>query len=234
MSDRIENDTLPAVRSRLEAPQRADRDDKLLTSRPGQWIARFGRPRDKPTVRRILVLKVDPIGDLLIAEEAFSILKRLFPDARLELICGNWNVELARRLGWFDAVHGVNFFHEISEFQGDPKVAAGFVTKGLEEVEHLSLGSYDLAIDLRYDRDTRHILRSIDATIRAGYGDSARFPYLDVILPWHEAPSISGSNEIHLTGSEISPTGSIVPSITPPQPVQDKAVFTARPPEVCG
>ena len=160
----------------LEAPQSAERDDKLLTSRPGQWIDRFGRLRDKPTARRILVLKVDHIGDLLIADEAFSILKRSFPDARLELICGKWNVELARRLGWFDAVHGVNFFHEISEFQGDPIVAAGFVTKGLEELEHLSLGSDDLAIDLRYDRDTRHILRSIDATIRAGYGNCSSFP----------------------------------------------------------
>ena len=227
VSDRIESSPLPATRPRSEGLQRAD-GDKLLTSRPGQWIDRFGRPRDKPPIRRILVLKVDHIGDLLIADEAFSILKLSFPDARLELICGSWNVNLARKLGWFDAVYGVNFFHELSELQGDPTVAAGLATKGLQELEHLNLGSYDLAIDLRYDHDTRHILRSIDARIRAGYGNSARFPYLDIILPWYEAPRVSGSNELHLMGSEISPVGPIAPSITPPKLVEGKAMFSAR------
>jgi hypothetical protein len=99
LSDHIESDLLQALKPTQEASQRTERDHKLLISRPGQWIDRFGRPCDKPTICRILVLKVDHIGDLLIADEAFSILKQSFRDARLELICGNWNVELARRFG---------------------------------------------------------------------------------------------------------------------------------------
>jgi ADP-heptose:LPS heptosyltransferase len=224
LSDRIEDDRPPAFHPRAQHAQ----DGKLLTSRPGQWIDRFGRPRDKPAIHRILVLKVDHIGDLLIADEAFSILKRSFPDARLELICGGWNVELARRLGWFDAVYGVDFFKQISELQADPSAASEALGKGLDELRRLNLESYDLAVDLRYDRDTRPILRSIDATIRAGYGNSADFPYLDVVLPWCNLASVHGPSALHLTGADISPAG----SVAPPQPPQSNGAFAAERREV--
>jgi hypothetical protein len=224
LSDRIEGDPLPAFHPSAQQPQ----DDKLLISRPGQWIDPLGRPRDKPAIRRILVLKVDHIGDLLIADEAFSILKRSFLDARLELVCGGWNVDLARRLAWFDAVHGVDFFSQTSELQADPKIASEAFRKGLDELARLNLGSYDLAVDLRHDRDTRPILRSIDATIRAGYGNSAHFPYLDVVLPWYESASVNGSSELHLTGADMSPAG----SVAPPRPFRGKAAFTAERREV--
>jgi hypothetical protein len=104
-------------------------------------------------------------------------------------------------------------------------VAAQSIAEGLKELEQLNLGSYDLAIDLRYDRDTRPILRSIDATIRSGYGNSALFPFLDVILPWYDVPSISGSSQLHLSGEEVFLVGS---KATAPQPIQTKAVFTTQ------
>ena len=47
----------------------------------------------------------------------------------------------------------------------------------------VAAGSYDLAVDLRYDTDTRRLLTMIDAKYRAGIGDFAEFPFLDVAVP---------------------------------------------------
>jgi ADP-heptose:LPS heptosyltransferase len=200
-------------------------DTNLLVSKPGQWIDRFGRPRDKPAVRRILVLKADHIGDLLITDSAFALLRRHFPDARLELLCGAWNVELARRLRWFDAVYEINFLNEVSDLQRDAKVAEACLAEGMEELARLNLGSYDLAIDMRHDRDTRPILQNIDARIRAGYGTSAEFPFLDILLPRYGSGRIEGPTELYVLGREIA---ALTPSIATGQPVAGNAVLSAR------
>ena len=43
-------------------------------------------------------------------------------------------------------------------------------------------GSYDLAIDLRYDTDTRRLLTMIDAKWRVGVADAGEFPFLDLAV----------------------------------------------------
>lgn len=103
-----------------------------LFSLPGEWIDRRGRPRPRFPIRRILVIKPDHIGDMLVADQAVVLLRRFFPDARLELVCGTWNVALARRLGRFDAVHGVDLFHEISAEQSKNGVADEARHRGAE------------------------------------------------------------------------------------------------------
>jgi hypothetical protein len=49
--------------------------------------------------------------------------------------------------------------------------------------EALITEEYDLAIDLRTDTDTRFLLRSVRAKIRAGVGLRAHFDFLDIALP---------------------------------------------------
>ena len=44
-------------------------------------------------------------------------------------------------------------------------------------------GFFDLAIDLRVDDDTRHLLAHVDAAVRCGIGSKTRYPLLDVALP---------------------------------------------------
>jgi hypothetical protein len=95
-----------------DSEQRHDHKTRLLISKPGQWIDRFGKPRDKPAIHRILVLKADHIGDLLIAERDFAPLRLFFPEARLETRLRF----LERRACAILPVYGVNFFHELSGF----------------------------------------------------------------------------------------------------------------------
>ena len=155
-------------------------------SMPGEWLDRQGRAQPKLLVQRIAVLKVDHIGDLLIAAPAFALLRQFFPLAQIDLICGPWNVGLAKRLAVFDNIYGIGFFHPAGEMQNDPEKAAAARHAGVLELEKLQLGPYDLALDLRHDRESRAILPAIDARVYAGFGTTSEFPFLDVMLPMED------------------------------------------------
>jgi ADP-heptose:LPS heptosyltransferase len=50
--------------------------------------------------------------------------------------------------------------------------------------EQLRPKKFDLAIDLRKQPDTRHLLRYSGASILVGFDHQGRFPWLDVALEW--------------------------------------------------
>src|SRR5204863_2416872 len=127
--------------------------------------------------RRLLVLKLDHYGDFLIGLPALQRLREAFPADHITLVCGSWNVVLARRLGIADEVRGYDFF---------PENGALWNGKAFENLEHfreICREPFDIAVDLRVDEDTRFLLKNIEAAIRCGIGSRARHPFVDILLP---------------------------------------------------
>src|SRR6202171_2610644 len=63
-------------------------------------------------VETICILKLDYIGDLVMAMPAVEALRNLFPSATLDLICGSWNRDVAQASGLFSKIHVVNYFKD--------------------------------------------------------------------------------------------------------------------------
>jgi len=126
---------------------------------------------------RILVSKLDHMGDLVLAIPAISRLRARYPDARIDAIVGSWNCEAAKELGVFEAVYTLDYFSKKSA------VAPNANQEMDDLIEEMIY--YDIAVDLRRQCDTRFILTRIPAKIRAGYavGDMAIDVLLDVCLP---------------------------------------------------
>jgi ADP-heptose:LPS heptosyltransferase len=182
----------------------------LRFSLPGEWLDRHGRSLPKLDIRRIVVLKADHIGDLLIAGPAFGLLRRFFPFAQIDLICGPWNVTLARKLGIFDNVYGISLFHEVGGRQSDLEIARATRRDGVRVLQDLSLGPYDLALDLRHDIDSRMILPALDAQVYAGFGTSRECPFLDIVLPIENASTGQGhSFDLVLGGQSFHRGGAV-------------------------
>ncbi len=124
----------------------------------------------------ILVLKVDHIGDLLLALPAFVALRRGFPDASITLMCGPWNVAVARRLDLFDRVVALSFFPGKVDAARRRSFDPGAIAA-------LGLGEFDLAVDLRVDEDSRLLLRHVRARFKAGYFSRLMPPDMALVLP---------------------------------------------------
>jgi ADP-heptose:LPS heptosyltransferase len=136
---------------------------------------------------RILLLKLDHIGDMVLAMRAMSRIREAWPDAHITLVCGPWNVALARQFRLFDHIIGYRFFSELPE---TPRDAQAAVSDRQAAFAALDLGApFDLAVDMRYDQDTRPLLEAIDARFRAGYAARNLKAVLNLELPTTEQAS---------------------------------------------
>jgi len=69
---------------------------------------RLGRRPPARTPRRILLLRLERIGDLLMAMDAIGLVGRLYPDAEVDVAVGSWNEPLARLMPGLTRVHVVD------------------------------------------------------------------------------------------------------------------------------
>lgn len=128
-------------------------------------------------IRKILLLKLDHLGDFLMAVPAMRAVRARFPDAHITLVVGEWNAGLAHRVGVADELL---LFDAFPRNAGEVAVDIGGKTA---QFDALVTGRYDLAIDLRTFGDTRILLRNVDAAHKAGIGHRGAHPFLDVFLP---------------------------------------------------
>ncbi|HVZ10615.1 glycosyltransferase family 9 protein [Rhodopila sp.] len=127
------------------------------------WDAAAPGGRALPPAPRILLLKLDHIGDLAVALPAFRRLRAGFPDARITLACGPWNTGLAAAVGLFDRVVGFD------AFDANRRIGPADESARQARFAALALGPFDLAADFRHEPDTRTLLLAVDATFRAGF-----------------------------------------------------------------
>src|SRR5205823_12397118 len=110
---------------------------------------------DHPGGRRLLVLKLDHYGDFLIGLPALQRLRQAFPADHITLVCGSWNVRLARQLGVADEVHAYDFFPENSALWN------GKAFENIRRFRDICHEPFDIAVDLRVDDDSRFRLKHV-------------------------------------------------------------------------
>ena len=141
-------------------------------------IALYDFGREAGGVRRVLAMTLGHFGDFIIGLPALRRLRAAFPEAHIRLVVGAWNQVAAETCGLVDEVATYNYFPENARnWDGRP-------VHGMDRFHAAAAGVFDVAIDLRVDEDTRHLLKEVDAVVRCGIGVSARFPFLDVVLPF--------------------------------------------------
>jgi O-antigen biosynthesis protein len=133
-------------------------------------------------IRRILIVKLDHIGDCVIALPAVRRIRRHFPNARLVVLTGTSSLPVWRLEPAVDELLEFDFFHARS--------AMGEIGRTEEHLRdlhrRLAPFRFDLAIDLRKHWETRHVLQHSGARYLAGFDTKGRFPWLDVALEWAE------------------------------------------------
>ena len=180
----------PSVLPRSTGSQRIDRRAQLAV---------FDSCVSAGNAPRILVLKLDHLGDFLIGLPALRQLRAEFPDSRITLVCGRWNVATASDLGIADDIRSFDYFPQNAQ-DWDGQFDAGII----ERFRAACAGQFDIAVDLRVDEDTRPLLRHVDAAIRCGIGSRRRHPYLNVVLPpefERRETAVPGSDELVIAPS---------------------------------
>ena len=155
-------------------------DDFTAEHEPTQMSV-TGRPLvDRDSIRRILVVKLDHIGDCIVAFPAVRRLKQHFPKAAISVLTSRASKPVWAYEPSVDRVLEFEFFH--------PRSADGEIARSDEDWQalhqRLAAERFDLAVDLRKHPETRPVLQHTGARWSAGFDFRTRFPWLDIALEW--------------------------------------------------
>ena len=131
-------------------------------------------------IQRILVVKLDHIGDFVTALPAIRRLKHLFPQAKISVLAGPASKAFAGLEPAIDEFIEFAFFHSRSQLGERDLTPEDFAELG----NQLKSRRFDLAVDLRKHLSTRDVLRYTGARFLAGFDYMGQFPFLDIALEW--------------------------------------------------
>lgn len=163
-------------------------DDYAVESEPLKEIYAGYPLIDRSTIKKILIVKLDHIGDFVTSLPAIRRLKSEFPDASLSMLVGPSVAPIARGESVIDQVFVFSFFH----------VRSGLGVTGVGESElqqlrtDLARHEFDLAVDFRKHLDTRHVLQYTAARYLCGFDQGGQFPWLDVTCEWEGDVAFQG------------------------------------------
>ena len=141
-----------------------------------------GRRRPYGSRPRILLLRPDHLGDMILAMPAVRALREAFPNAHLACLVGPWAEAVVRHNPHIDEVITCSF----PGFTRRPKGApwAPYVLL-IREARRLSAKNYDLAINLRFDFWWGALLVYLAGIpVRWGYDLPETRPFLTERLPY--------------------------------------------------
>ena len=141
------------------------------------WLRRpLGRRAAVSSPRRILVLRLERIGDLLMTLPALADLRSLRRAAEIDLVVGEWNLHLAQ------AIPAVNRVEALSArwlARGD---RGSGLPALLREASRWRSRRYDLAINFEPDIRSNLLLAASGSRWRAGWASGGGGALLDLAL----------------------------------------------------
>jgi ADP-heptose:LPS heptosyltransferase len=155
--------------------------------------------------RRILVLRLERIGDLLMALPGIAAVRHFAPSAEIDLVVGSWNAELARAIPSVSRVIPLDAAWLSREGEGVAlpallRVAATWRSR-----------AYDLAVNFEPDIRSNLLLAVSGARWTAGYRSAGGGPLLDQALEYD--PGAHTSDNARRLVSAVF--GRAAPSVTP-------------------
>ncbi len=131
--------------------------------------------------RRILLLRLERIGDLLMSAPAIAAVRTLAPQATIDLVVGSWNKDLAKLIPGIDHIETLDA----------PWLARGTSRR---ETNNLALlhrawtwraRHYDLAINFEGDIRTHALLALSGTPTRVGFDMAGGGPFLTTRVDFH-------------------------------------------------
>lgn len=160
---------------------------------------------------RILLLRLERIGDLLMTLSALEAVRRTWPGARVDLVVGSWNRDLARQLPWVDDV----MVFDASWLSRSPgKVSLSDVR---DAVSGWRRADYALGINLEGDIRSNLLLAFSGARVRVGFPMAGGGPLLTHAVP-HEATRHTADNALELVRVAARAFKTTVPADLEPYP----------------
>jgi ADP-heptose:LPS heptosyltransferase len=154
---------------------------------------------------RILLLRLERIGDLLMSAAAIEAVRAQAPGARIDLVVGSWNLAVAKRLHGLDAVEALDA----------PWLARGAAASTigglLSRARSWRARRYDLAINFEGDIRSHALMALSGAPRRVGFAMAGGGPLLTDVVEHrpdrHTADNAAALIPAAFRGADTPPAG---------------------------
>ena len=202
-----------------------DRRERALVSAADRLLAvgaaaakPFRRRRAPLAPRRILLLRLERIGDLLMVLPAIADVQALAPDSQIDLVVGSWNADLARSIDPVRRVQLLDAAWLAREGQGLNLLSLLRAARRWRGVR------YDLAINFEPDARSNLLLAAAGAAWTAGYRNGGGGALLDVALDYDtRAHKTDNARRLVSTIFGPTPTAQDAPTLIVPSEAHDNA-----------
>jgi ADP-heptose:LPS heptosyltransferase len=191
--------------------------DRVLAA--GAAVTRpFRRRRSPNQPRRILILRLERIGDLLMTLPAIADLRGAAPDAEIDLVVGSWNAGLAGAVATVTRVQTLDAAW-LSRDGGGRGLASL-----LSAARQWRRADYDLAINFEPDIRSNLLAAGSGAAWTAGYRSGGGGSLLDVALEY-DTQTHTADNARRLVSTVLGATPALRTgrSLVVPQDAHDRA-----------
>jgi heptosyltransferase-2 len=145
----------------------------------GAGLARVVRRRTRPTrIQRILLMRLERIGDLLMASPGIADVAEMAPGATIDLVVGSWNREVAQSIRGVSEVITADAGWLARGAGGTP--LQGLLMQARRWREH----QYDLGINFEPDIRSNLVLAAAGSRWTVGYGSGGGGALLDQALDY--------------------------------------------------
>ncbi len=138
-------------------------------------------------IKKLLIIKLDHLGDVVLSFPAISRLRQKFPEAEFTVLAGPWAREIFRKNPNIDKILTLDFFDASSS-----KLPREIGKQGTDRLsEELSGMGFNLAIDLRRNEETRHFLKICGTDMTAGFDRSGKWSLTFPLKYWDEGENMA-------------------------------------------
>jgi lipopolysaccharide heptosyltransferase II len=166
----------------------------------------FGRRVPAARPRRILLLRLERIGDLLMAAPAIAAVRALAPGARLDLVVGSWNEPIAQMLGQVDRIQTLD-----ARWLSRGASAPGFAAL-LRRARRWRDERYDLAINFEGDIRSHLLMACSGAPRRIGFDMAGGGPLLTDRVPYDPSRHVA-DNLLRLVDQALAASAATEPPL---------------------
>src|SRR5579871_3116189 len=142
-------------------------------------------PQPQGPVRRVLLMRLERIGDLLMVVDAIQDARAAWPDAELDLAIGSWNAELAELLPGITRLEILDAPWLARERAGDPWPRLVRKARAWRRLE------YDLAVNFEPDIRSNFLAWLSGAPARFGYSSAGGGRFLTHAEPYEPSRHVS-------------------------------------------
>jgi lipopolysaccharide heptosyltransferase II len=190
----------------------------LLLAGAGPLLRRSASRRRGVAPERILALRLERIGDLVMTLGALAALRARAPDAAIHLVVGSWNESIARSLPDVTTVETVDVPWLARHAAGEAPVA--LVKRALAWRSR----RFDLAVNFEPDIRSNFLLALSGAPVRVGFSSGGGTAFLTAAVPYepHRHTAVNALRIVDLACPAAAGTSSTA-RLSPPARAREEA-----------